>query len=153
MNTSVSNIYQESYKNSSNIEYSYSNTEYFTPSNENIQAINTVRSYSSLQNNWDSYNGLKTSSIAIQKAISFILWLSEYQINVFYVAPSPDGDVMVEIKKGDSNLEFEFTSSNCDNVCATENGDYVQSADLNETTLRSYIKWLICPNGECPPNL
>lgn len=153
MNTSVSNIYQESYKNSSNIAYSYSNTEYFTPSKENIQAINTVRSYSSLQNNWDSYNGLKTSLIAIQKAISFILWLSEYQINVFYVAPSPDGDVMVEIKKGDANLEFEFTSNNGDNVCATENGDYVQSADLNESTLRSYIKWLICPNGECPPNL
>ena len=110
-------------------------------------------SYSTLQNNWDSYNGLKTSSIAIQKAISFVLWLSEYQIDVFYVAPSPDGDVLVEIKKGNVNLEFEFTADNKDNICATEDAELVQSAQLNETTLRSYIKWLICPNGECPPNL
>lgn len=153
MNTSVSNIYKDSYTNSSNIQYSYSNNDYVQPSDENIQAILTVRGYRELQNNWDSYNGLKTSLVAIQKAISFILWLSEYKIDVFYTAPSPDGDVLVEIKIGNANLEFEFTNNNQDNVCATENGDYIQSALLNETTLRSYIKWLICPNGECPPNL
>ena len=123
------------------------------PSNANIQAIYTIKSYSELKNNWDSYNGLRTSPIAIQKAISFILWLSEYQIDVFYVAPSPDGDVLVEIKEGNANLEFEFTADNHDNICASEEAEFVQSAQLNETTLRSYIKWLICPNGECPPNL
>lgn len=153
MNTSVSNIYQESYTNSSNIEYSYSNTKYIMPSKPNVEAINTIRNYVYLRNNWDTYNGAKTSIIAIQKAISFILWLSDYNIDVFYVAPSPDGDVMVEIKNNSANLEFEFTEDNSDNVCATENGEFIQSAQLNETTLRSYIKWLICPNGECPPNL
>jgi len=153
MNTSVSNIYQEFYANSSNNEFAYSNTEYVKPSVENLQAINTVRNYITLQNNWDSYNGSKTSPIAIQKAISFILWLSEFNIDVFYVAPSPDGDVLVEIKRREANLEFEFTADNSDNICATENGEFVQDAELNETTLRSYIKWLICPNGECPPNL
>lgn len=152
MNTSVSNICQEIYINSSNVEHSYANTQYIFPSEENIQAINTIRSYSHLKNNWDSYNGSRTSQIAIRKAISFILWLSEYNLDVFYVAPSPDGDVMVEVKKGNANLEFEFTEDNSDNVCATENGDYIQSAILSETTLRAYIKWLICPKGECPPN-
>jgi len=152
MNTSVSNIYQETYTNSSNIEHSFSNTQYIIPSAINVEAIDTIKSYVHLKNNWDTYNGAKTSVIAIQKAISFILWLSEHNIDVFYVAPSPDGDVMVEIKKGSANLEFEFTENNTDNICANEEGNYIQSAQLNETTLRSYIKWLICPNGECPPN-
>jgi hypothetical protein len=58
--------------------------------------------------------------------------------------------ILVEIKHLDSNLEFEFTEDESDSVVAVTDGELMAEADLNETTFISYIKWLICPNGNCP---
>lgn len=153
MNTSGGNLYREYFANSSSITFASQNTEYFQLSLINKEAIKTIKAYERLEDNWDSYHGAKTSPNAIKKAISFILWLSKYNIDVYYTAPSPDGDVLVEIRDGQACLEFEFTPDNSDNVCATFEGEYMQAAELNETTQQSYLKWLICPHGECPPNL
>lgn len=153
MNTSVNNIYSETYYNTSSIEFSSTNFTYNNISDVNINAINLIKSYASLPNNWDSYNAISPSNQAIQKAITFILWLSEYNVDVFFVAPSPNGEIIVEIKEGNSNLEFEFSSDSNDNICASHQGDFVAENILNETTQISYIKWLICLDGNCPPNL
>jgi len=153
MNTSVDNIYVESFYNTSSIESATTNFTYNNISKVNIDAINLIKSYSSLTNNWDSYNAIPPSNQAIQKAITFILWLSDFNIDVFFVAPSPNGEILVEIKGENSNLEFEFSKESDDSICASHHGDFVAEAELNDTTLISYIKWLICPNGNCPPNL
>ncbi len=153
MNTSVNNIFTETYYNTSSIELSSTNFTYNNLSDGNINAINLIKSYASLPNNWDSYNAIRPSNQAIQKAITFILWLSEYNVEVFFVAPSPNGEILVEIKEGDSNLEFEFSNDSNDSICASYNGDFMAEDILNETTQISYLKWLIYPDGNCPPNL
>ncbi|QQS28036.1 MAG: hypothetical protein IPM47_14305 [Sphingobacteriales bacterium] len=112
-----------------------------------------IKSYSSLQLNWDTYNAVPPSKQAIQKAITFILWLSEYNIDVFFVAPTPNGEILVEIKEGNANVEIEFSSNSEDSICASQKGDFIAEDILNNTTQISYLKWLICPNGNCPPNL
>ena len=73
MNTSVDNIYVESFYNTSSIESATTNFTYNNISKVNIDAINLIKSYSSLPNNWDSYNAIPPSNQAIQKAITFIL--------------------------------------------------------------------------------
>lgn len=153
INTSVSNIQEDFSYNSSRGNAAAINFHYNNISEQNVNAINLIKSYSNLPINWDSYGAVSPSKIAIQKAISFILWLSEYSINVFFVAPSPNGEILVEIKEGNANLEFEFSNDIEDIICASFNGDFVSEATLNETTQISYIKWLICPDGNCPPNL
>lgn len=153
INTSVGNIYIDEYYNASRIDSLSTNFVYNNISKSNINAINLIKSYSTLPSNWDSYNAIPPSNKAIQKAITFILWLSEYNINVFFVAPSPNGEILVELKNGDSNLEFEFSDELDDSVCASHNEEFFSEAILNDTTQISYIKWLICPNGNCPPNL
>ena len=153
MNTSVINIYEESFYNTSSLDNAHTNIAYKNISKININAINLIKSYSSLTINWDSYNAIPPSGQAIQKAITFILWLSEYNINVFFVAPAPNGEILVEIKEGNANLEFEFSSQSNDSICATQNGEFIAEEVINDTTLISYIKWLICPDGNCPPNL
>lgn len=153
MNTSVDNIYTETYFNTSSVDVSSTNFTYNHISDSNINAINLIKSYAGLRDNWDSYNAIPPSYQAIQKAITFILWLSEYNIDVFFVAPSPNGEILVKIKEGDANLEFEFSNDSNDTVCASHYGDFMAEHILNETTQTSYIKWLICPDGNCPPNL
>lgn len=153
MNTSVNNIYSEFYYNTSSIDSPNPNFSYNNISARNINAIDLIKSYASLLSNWDSYNATPPSKQAIQKAITFILWLSEYNIDVFFVAPTPNGEILVEIKEGNSNIEFEFSSNSEDSICASHEGDFMAEDVLNDTTQISYLKWLICPNGNCPPNL
>lgn len=153
MNTSVNNIYSELYYNTCSIDAPNTNFSYNNISESNQNAINLIKSYSSLQLNWDTYNAVPPSKQAIQKAITFILWLSEYNIDVFFVAPTPNGEILVEIKEGNANVEIEFSSNSEDSICASQKGDFIAEDILNNTTQISYLKWLICPNGNCPPNL
>ncbi len=153
MNSSVTNIYKTGYYNSSSISESVTNFTYNHISEANIKAIETIKSFGLLDENWGSYNTSKPSQIAIQKAISFVLFLSEYQLDVFFTAPSPDGDILVEVKQNDARVEFEFCEEEIDSVSAWHNDDLQAEAELNDTTQVSYIKWLICSDGNCPPTL
>lgn len=152
MNTSVDNIYREPYCITSSTEWATANFSFNDISEVNIMAIKLVKSYASLRDNWDSYGAGAPSSQAIQKAITFILWLSEYKIDVFFTAPSPSGEILVEIKNGIANLEFEFSNDSKDTVCASLNDGLKSEASLNDATRISYLKWLICPDGNCPSN-
>ena len=76
--------------------------------------------------------------------------LSERGIEVFFVAPTADGDIIIEIKNEAANLEFIFSEAIDDKVVASCNGIFNSEAGLNETTYYAYLKWLICPDGNCP---
>jgi len=153
MNTSVANLNKKSYYNSSSWSKVSTNFRFNNVSSNNLEKILLINSFSTLKRNWDSYDAAEPSKQAIVKATSFILWISEFNQEVFFTAPSPDGSIIVELKNHDSILEFEFAHGSNDSICATQNGEFVTEAELNDTTKISYLKWLICPNGECPPNL
>lgn len=115
----------------------------------NLNQIKSIQSFTLLNSNWDSYNAEKPSYEAVTKAISFSLWLSERNIEIFFVAPTPNGDILIEIKDSTSSVEFMFCNDT-DKVLAWCDGELMSEAALNDTTVNSYLKWLICPNGTCP---
>lgn len=121
-----------------------------TVSENNRKHIFTLKSFVNLQSNWDSYNANKPSFTALTKSLSFVQRLSERGIEVFFVAPTPDGDIIIEIKSEAANLEFVFSEEVDDKIVASFNGIFSSEAVLNETTYHAYLKWLICPHGNCP---
>ena len=121
-----------------------------TISENNRKHIFTLKSFLNLQSNWDSYNSNKPSFIALTKSLSFVQRLSERGIEVFFVAPTSDGDIIIEIKNETANLEFIFSEEVDDKIIASCNGIFNSEAVLNETTYYAYLKWLICPHGNCP---
>lgn len=153
MNTSVNNINYHEFYNSSLRSVAKTNFRFNHVSNSNIKAIQLIKSFSSLNENWDSYGAAKPDSIAIIKAISFILWISDFNQDIYFTAPSPDGNILVELKHFEANLEFEFSSGPEDTITAFYNKEFVNEAYLNDTTKIAYIKWLICPDGKCLPSL
>lgn len=116
----------------------------------NLNQIKTIQSLGLLEKGWDSYGAEKPSYEAITKAISFALWLSERDVEIFFVAPTLDGDILMEIKNFDAAVEFIFSNNQPDKVLGWWNNEVMQSAQLNDTTRNSYLKWLICPHGGCP---
>lgn len=121
-----------------------------TISENNRKHLFTLKSFLSLQKNWDSYNANKPSLTALTKSLSFVQRLSEREIEVFFVAPTSDGDIIIEIKNEVANLEFIFSEEVDDKIVASFKGVFSSEAVLNETTYHAYLKWLICPHGNCP---
>lgn len=141
MNTSVANItfnVSENLKPTTSSMYSNS----LDLSANNASHIYSIFAYSNLPENWDSYNSKKPSNAAIVKAINFII--TEFNARgheVFFTAPTADGDIMVELKHNNTNLEFIFSSEVEDKVIASGNGEFHAEEILNETTLHAYLKW------------
>lgn len=112
-------------------------------SQNNTSHIYSILSFGNLQENWDSYGAKKPIGAAITKAINFIYsQLSIAKQEAFFTAPTPDGDVLVEIKNAVSTLEFIFSAEADDKIIASCNGDFYAEEVLNETTFRSYLKWM-----------
>ncbi len=147
MNISINNF---ELNDNINLSTSISYSENILISEKNKRQLNLIKSFSVLEKNWDSYNAEKPSSIAILKAMTFIIQIAKKKLDVFFVAPTADGDILVELKNNDSNLEFIFSGEVEDKIIATHNNCVHAEENLNETTYFSYLKWLICPNGTCP---
>jgi hypothetical protein len=141
MNTSVDNI---TFNVSENLWPVTSTTygERLDLSANNATHVYTIFAYSNLQENWDSYGAKKPSNSAIVKAINFILTeLNARYYEVFFTAPTADGDILVELKHNNANLEFIFSGEVEDKIIASCYGEFHAEEALNETTFHSYLKW------------
>jgi hypothetical protein len=137
--------------NSDIFKTSFYQNEFKKVSENNRKQINTIKSFSLLQQNWDSYGANIPSEIAITKAITFVKYLSDKDIDVYFTIPTPDGDIAIEIRNGRSQLEFVFSRIESeDKIIASNHDEFSSEAPINDTTLTSYLKWLIWPDGECP---
>lgn len=142
MNTSVNNIEFNILENLNPISSTtYGDIIILSPNN--AIHIYSIYSYSNLQENWDSYTAKKPNDAAIVKAINFIITeLNVREQEVFFTAPTADGDILVELKHNNANLEFIFSGDVEDKIIASCNEDFHAEEALNETTLHSYLKWL-----------
>ena len=112
-------------------------------SRNNLKHIYSIFAYGQLDQNWDSYNANQPSGAAIVKANSFITHiLSPRKLEVFYTAPTPDGNILIELKNESCNLEFIFSETVDDKVIASCGGELHAEHAMNETTIRSCLKWL-----------
>ena len=112
-------------------------------SRNNRKHTNSILGYGNLEKGWDYYGANRPSKVAIAKATSFIAErLSPRQLEVFYTVPTPDGDVLVELKVESRNLEFIFSETDDDKIIASANGELCKEDALNEATFRSCLNWL-----------
>ncbi|MBK9301370.1 MAG: hypothetical protein IPN14_12380 [Bacteroidetes bacterium] len=116
----------------------------------NLKHIAQVKGFSNLEPNWDGYNANIPSDIAISKAIEHIFWLNRNNVTVFFSAPTRDGDILIEVKEGNARVEFIFSADVHDKVLLIHNEDVIVEYPYYNSNASSYIKWLICPNGDCP---
>ncbi|HRP37829.1 MAG TPA: hypothetical protein PLS50_08550, partial [Candidatus Dojkabacteria bacterium] len=60
--------------------------------------------------NWDSYGAKKPNSVALVKAVNYIVEkLAPLNLEVFFTTPTTDGDIVVELKNNSSSLEIIFS--------------------------------------------
>lgn len=111
-------------------------------SDNNLSQLYTINSFNFLLPNWDSYGAKKPNSVALVKAVNYIVEkLAPLNLEVFFTTPTTDGDIIVELKNNNCNLEIIFSGEVVDKIVCSCDGEFHAEQDLNETTFAAYLKW------------
>lgn len=63
---------------------------------------------SKLESNWDSYNSLSPSKIAIENARNFLIENHSLSLPFYFLAPEANGGIMIEFQKENKAAELFF---------------------------------------------
>ena len=142
MNTSVDNFAMNILEDAKPLSSTILNVAVELSEN-NLKQLLNLHSFFGLQENWDSYGAKKPSPVAILKAVNFIVQeLNPFNFEVFFSAPTADGDIVVEIKNLTYSIEIIFSRDVPDKIICSCNDELHAEENLNETTFNSYTQWL-----------
>src|SRR6266849_10655037 len=82
-----------------------------TMSNLGREILGKLSTFYDLQMNWDSYGAEPPSKTALQRARTFVQSADKRRLPIFFTAPGPNGEVIVELKQGDKSIEATFESN------------------------------------------
>lgn len=86
------------------------------------KTINKIKSYFQLEKNWDGYGASSLKDKVINNAIEFLRLADEDGIDPYFVAPGPNGEILIEFKN--KNLEAEiYFNQDKDNQLLIYDGD------------------------------
>ncbi len=107
-----------------------------------IRIINQLNDFALLEENWDSYGALRISENVIEKAISVVKNLYLKNIFIYYTAPSPSGDILLELKNKNKTIEIEISPESDITYTAFKNGDEIKAGIWIQDN-EELINWFI----------
>ncbi|MBW7940927.1 MAG: hypothetical protein H3C64_00665 [Candidatus Kuenenia stuttgartiensis] len=100
-------------------------------SNAAMKATSKILGFRNFADNWDSYGAEKPSESAIVNALSFIRVIDAHGIPVYFVAPGPNVEIVVELRKGNYEAEVYFNADNSNEVLIYEGDACISEGALD----------------------
>jgi|AntAceMinimDraft_16_1070373.scaffolds.fasta_scaffold16417_2 hypothetical protein len=97
--------------------------------------ISKLQSFKEYAENWDSYGAKKPSEIAINNAITLIKQLDENNLPIYFTAPGPNGEIIVELKKNKIEIEVYFNPNGSNHIYLYENNNCLYDKKDEEDTI------------------
>lgn len=103
---------------------------------KSITAINKIKSFAMLEDNWDTYGAESISKIAINNAISFVDFADRYKLFVFFCSPGRNGDVMLEYKlSNNKSMEIYFNENKTNEFYIYSGNECINEGTFEENYL------------------
>ena len=103
--------------------------------------IQKLQSFRQLKENWDSYGAAKPSVNAINRAISLVKTLDLANQPVYFVAPGPNGEIVVEFREGEYSIEITVDDEGKEEYVTLRNG-ILLSEPATFDSLPVLVRWL-----------
>ena len=105
------------------------------------QMIAKAKSFKSLQDNWDSHGAIAPSSENIERAISFIKHADKNLLPFYFTAPGPNGELVVEFKKGNKEAAAYFNPDGTTELVMNE-GDSIIEEGTIENNYKNLLRFI-----------
>lgn len=110
-------------------------------SGANRLELQKIKDFVNLEEDWDSYDAIRISPVAIEKAQNLIKSSSRFNEDVYFSSPGPNGEVMVQLRKGTKEIEFIFYEAS-DKFVTFHNNEFSKQGKYSEAILPDLIEWL-----------
>jgi hypothetical protein len=111
-------------------------------SEEAIDTIVKLKSFLRLQDNWDSYGAAAPQKDIIEQAISFVKSLDQRGQEVFFTAPGPNGEILVEVTQGEKTIETTISEDGGKSYASFHRTQCVEEGNLSDLRLPLLLQWL-----------
>lgn len=114
----------------------------FSPLSESArQMIAKTKSFKSLPDNWDGHGAVAPTSENIERAILFIKHADKNLLPFYFTAPGPNGELVVEFKKGNKEAAAYFNSDGTTELVMNE-GDVVFEEGTIENNYKDLLRFI-----------
>lgn len=86
----------------------------------NFGIVQKLNKFAFLPANWDGYNADAPSQVAIKQARYFVYQFNQEEIQVYFTAPGPNGEVLLELKNDKKAVEIYFYEETESDYCLFE---------------------------------
>ena len=107
------------------------------------KVLSKLSSFSSLQSNWDSYGADQPAATAIREASSFVKALDRQRLPVYFTAPGPNGEVLIELKNANKSIEVTFEADGTSTYAKFVGDDCVEEDSFKYQATSQLTQWLI----------
>lgn len=106
-----------------------------------IQIISKLNSFKALQPNWDSYGAIPPRKSTIDKAISTVKKFDENQLPLYFTAPGPNGELVIEFKNGEKEAAAYINPDGSTELVMNEGDNFVLEGTL-EDNYKDLLKFI-----------
>lgn len=99
-------------------------------------------SFKLLKPNWDGYGAQVPSNNVLKQAEKFLEITDEYDLPIYFTAPGPNGEVVLEFKKDQISAEVYFEEGDFSEMILYTEKLQVYSGNLNLDTLIAHFKYV-----------
>lgn len=105
----------------------------FTPLSDSAkQFITKLNSFKSLETNWDSYGAQPPSEENVNQAISFVAKADKNLLPLYFVAPGPNGELVLEFRKGNKEASAYINPDGSTELILNEGNHYVLEGTMED---------------------
>ena len=108
------------------------NTTFSPLSDSAKQFITKLQSFKSLELNWDSNGALPPSKENVDLAISFIAKTDKNLLPLYFVAPGPNGELIIELRKGNKEASVYINPDGGTELILNEGSNFVLEGTVEE---------------------
>jgi hypothetical protein len=110
-----------------------------TPSPKAKEFLKKLKAYKNLPDNWDGDEGVPPEENNIRKAASFILETDELDLPFYFIAPGPNGEIVIEYKNGTRTAEIFLNENEKDEMILYKDKEQVFADSIDIGVLIKHL--------------
>ncbi len=111
-------------------------------SEENKAIVDQLKSFKSLEENWDAEGALAIPNSVIARSIYWVKQINLSDINVYIASPGPNEEILLMVKGNNREIEL-IIYPHKEKYVKFEGDDFIQQGNLEDQKFHRLLDWLL----------